>query len=212
MVYICAGMFRSGSTWLYNAARVSLTHANIQGLAGGWVSEKDRLLAQENSIVKIHLFDPALAATKGIILTSHRDLRDVAASLRRKFQVPSIMDKLREAVENHALWERLAAFDLRYENLLTDRMRELRRVAGALGLPAATVASLPYDAILREIEGEKFSDQRLAAEGHDKVNLLHAGHITDGRHGSWSNTLTAAEVAEIENEFRPWLTARGYLA
>jgi hypothetical protein len=211
MIYICAGMNRSGSTWLYNAVRLTLTRANIKGLDGGWVTQKEKLLTQENSLVKTHLFDAELAATGGIVVTSHRDLRDVAASLRRKFQVPSIMEKLREAVEHHARWAPLAVYDLRYENLLTDKMGELRRVAASLSLPAAMVANLPYDAILQEIEGEKFSNERLATEGHDKVNLLHEGHITDGRHGSWTNTLTAEEVAEIEKEFRPWLTARKYL-
>lgn len=212
MVYICAGMYRSGSTWLFNAARLCLTHANVPGLDSGWVTDKDRLLARENPIIKVHLFEPALAATGGIILTSHRDLRDVAASLRRKFNVASLSEKLREAVDHHAQWSRLAAFDLRYENLLADKMGQLRRVAGVLGLPPAAVAALPYETILQEIDVEKFSEKRQATEGYDKLNLLHAGHITDGRHGSWTNTLTPAEVAEIEKEFQPWLAAHGYLA
>jgi hypothetical protein len=210
MIYVCAGMYRSGSTWVYNAARLLLEEAKVPDLAAGWIAERERILLHRNAVVKIHEFDEKLAARGNIVLTSHRDLRDIAASLSRKFNFT--METLRETVEAHAKWERAAVYDLRYENLLTDRMTELRNMAARLNLPAATAAALPYQKILDRLTGETFSAERATSQRFDAVNLLHEGHVTDGRHGSWTDTLPEDVVSAIEKEFRPWLVARGYLS
>ncbi len=212
MLYVCAGMPRSGSTWLYNAVRLLLESAEVPGLAAGWTADREGLLAHKNPVIKIHAFDRGLALRNGLVLTSHRDLRDVAASLLRKFKDHFSMQTLRLLVEDHAQWARIAVFDLRYEDLLTDKTGQLRRVAQALQLPAATLARLPYESIAQSIDSEKFNRERRAGDlAHDRVNLLHEGHITDGRHGSWEGTLSPEIVRLIEEWFRPWLEARGYL-
>jgi len=210
MIYVCAGMYRSGSTWLYNAMRHTLEAAGVKNLAAGWASEKAKLLTHENALVKIHEFDPALASRDNVVLVSHRDLRDVAASLTRKFKKPATIETVREGLDAYTKWAAVAAYDLRYETLLRDKESELRRIARCLRIPAAVVDQLPYEAILKKIESEKFSEERSTGEGFDSVNLLHEGHMTDGRHGSWKETLPAELVTEIETEFGQWLTERRY--
>jgi len=212
MIYVCAGMYRSGSTWLYNAVRLILRHVGTPGLAAGVIGERERLLAHANTVIKVHAFDADLASRKSIALTSHRDLRDIAASLVRKFGTNSPLASLRENVDHHARWARVAAYDLRYEDLLTDKPGQVERLAGALRIPAAALAALDYGAIAQEVEAEQFDERRSTPERYDAVNLLHEGHVTDGRHGSWEGTLPAALVRAIEREFRPWLAARGYLS
>jgi hypothetical protein len=202
-------MYRSGSTWLYNAVRLVLEEARVPGVTAGWIADREKILAARHSVLKIHAYDEKLAEPGNIVLTSHRDLRDIAASLSRKFSFT--METLQETVEAHARWAEVAVYDLRYENLLTDRMRELRKVAGLLRLPEPTVEALPFESILGKLEGEKFTEKRSTAQRFDSVNLLHDGHITDGRHGSWDGALSTESVREIEQKYRPWLTARGYL-
>jgi len=211
MIYVCAGMCRSGSTWLYNAVRLILAHAGIAGCKAGWISERESLLKNENAVIKIHAFDAELASPANVILTSHRDLRDVAASLRRKFKTPFSVEDMRGTVETHERWSALANYELHYENLLGDKMGELLRLARSLRLPDENYERLRFDAILRELEGEEFCEARSTPQRYDAVNLLHDGHITDGRHGSWDGVLARREIAQIEREFRPWLEARGYL-
>src|SRR5262245_49638153 len=110
MIYVCAGMYRSGSTWLYNAVRLILAKAEVPGLAAGWIAEKDTLLKHKNPVVKTHAFDADLAACEtAVVLTSHRDLRDVLASLHRKFNTGFSLQPLRDAVESHGNWSRVAA-------------------------------------------------------------------------------------------------------
>lgn len=213
MIYVCAGMYRSGSTWLYNAVRLVLARVNAPGLAAGWIKDKDSLLIHETSVVKVHTFDEDLAARQGtIVLTSHRDLRDIMASLQRKFKTDFALPPLRETVESHAQWSAIADFDLHYEDLLVNRVLQVRKVAEALRLPPATLAQLPFESISEEIGSERFSESRRdSLLAYDMTNLLHEGHITDGRHGSWKGYVPDQIVKDIEAEFRPWLEARGYL-
>jgi hypothetical protein len=211
MIYLCAGMYRSGSTWLYNAVRGILKHAGAPDLAAGWITDKEELLKHRNVIIKLHSFDAGLAARADVVLVSHRDLRDVAASLQRKFQNGFSIKMMHETFDDYARWSQLAAYDLRYERLLTDKVSELKKIAAALKLPAPALRELPYETICREVDAEKFTAQRSTAEGHDAINLLHDGHVTNGRHGSWKNFVPDELITAIENEFRAWMSAEGYL-
>jgi len=205
-------MYRSGSTWLFNAVRLILFRANVPGLVAGWIADKDSLLTHENSVIKVHSFDEDLAARNGtIVLTSHRDLRDIVASLDRKFKTGFALALLRETLESHTQWSKVAKLDLHYEDLLVDRVLQVKKVAEVLQLPGSILGQLPYDSLLAEIDFERFSETRKhSLLPHDLTNLLHDGHITDGRHGSWKGYVPAAIVQDIEDEFRPWLEARGY--
>jgi len=195
MIYVCAGMYRSGSTWLYNAARHILQHASAPDLAAGWITEKDAILGHQNALIKIHSYDPDLAARADVVLTSHRDLRDVAASMFRKF-------KLEFSTGPN---------DLHYERLLVSKMDELRKVAAVLKLPPAAVAALPLETILSEIEGEQFTEGRSTEQRFDAVNLMHENHVTDGRHGSWEGFVPDELIRAIEAEFANWMCEKGYL-
>ncbi|HEY3913750.1 MAG TPA: hypothetical protein VGN61_04615 [Verrucomicrobiae bacterium] len=211
MIYVCAGMYRSGSTWLYNAVRLILRDAKVPDLEAGWITDKEKLLNHKNSVIKTHNFEPDLANRKALVLTSHRDLRDIAGSLVRKFKSELPIKQLHETVESHAQWAPIAVYDLRYEDLLTDKPAQLRNLAQALQLPAATRAQLSYESISEAIDKEQFAEGRATSQRYDPVNLLHEGHITDGRHGSWKDTLPPQVVTTIEQEFGPWLAARNYI-
>jgi hypothetical protein len=50
-------MYRSGSTWLYNAVRLILQRAGTPDLAAGLISDRKKLLAHANTVIKVHGFD-----------------------------------------------------------------------------------------------------------------------------------------------------------
>jgi hypothetical protein len=212
MIYICAGMYRSGSTWLYNAARLILQHASVPDLGTGWIAEKDAILQHQNALIKIHSYDPGLAARADVVLTSHRDLRDVAASLFRKFKLEFSTKPILETMQDYSRWAKIAAYDVHYERLLVDKMAELQNVAAVLKLPPPAVATLPLEKILSEIEGEQFTERRSTAQRYDAVNLMHEDHVTDGRHGSWEGFVPDNIIRAIETEFAGWMRQKGYLA
>ena len=212
MIYVCAGMTRSGSTWLYNAVRIILGKAGVPDLAAGWITEKEELLSHRNVVIKTHSFDAALAAQADVVLVSHRDLRDVAASLHRKFKIEFSTKAVHDTFHDYTNWKKIASYDLRYEQLLIDKPSELEKIAAVLKLPSRTLDELHNQTISKEIDAEKFTAQRTTAQRYDSVNLLHDGHFTDGRHGSWKNIVPDATIAAIETEFRDWMLAEGYMA
>ncbi len=212
MIYVCAGMPRSGSTWVFNAVRLLLQRAEVPDLAAGWIAERAHLLAHDNSVIKIHSFDVELAARADVVLTSHRDLRDVAASLQRKFKTGFSPRLIHEVFADYVQWSKIAAYDLHYEDLLLDNLSELKAIATVLKLPSTTTAQLPCAEVLQEIRKERFCENRSTTQRYDFINLLHDGHITDGRHGSWENFVPNDVVTAIENEFRDWMIAKGYIS
>jgi hypothetical protein len=210
MIYVCAGMTRSGSTWLFNAVRVLLKHSGAPDLAGGYIGQIDELLTHKTAIIKIHPFNADLAAKADVILTAHRDPRDVAASMQRHYQQEYSIVEMNEWVKGQVKWAQHAAYDMHYEDLLVDRLTVVKDIAAVLKLSPETLESLPYEDILREIEGEKFQKGFSETTAYDAVNLLHEGHVTDGRHGSWNGVLRPELIAAIEKEFRGWMAGRGY--
>lgn len=196
---------------MFNTVRLLLKYAGAPDIAGGYGSEREGVLTHRTAIVKIHPFEAELAAQADVILTSHRDLRDVAASMHRHYQREFSTASMNHWVRDHIRWAQCAAYDMHYERLLTDKLSEVKKIATFLKLPPKTLDQLPYEAILREIEGEKFVSPLSESTEYDTVNLLHRGHITDGRHGSWKNIVPEEFVATIEREFRGWMVNKGYL-
>jgi len=196
---------------MFNTVRLLLKNAAVPDFASGFVDDKEELLRHRTALIKLHRFRPELAAKADVVLTSHRDLRDVAASANRIFHTEFSTVPMNGWVKEHVKWAQFAAYDLHYEQLLVDRLSEVKKIAASLRLSQQTLDQLPYEAILREVEGEKFVKKVSDSTPHDTVNLMHKGHITDGRHGSWKTLLPEDFVAAVEKEFRGWMVGKGYL-
>ena len=209
MIYLATGMHRSGSTWQFNALRLLLEHAGQAPTAGGW-PERATLVQATNCVIKLHRPDEELAAQTAMVFASHRDLRDVVASHHRMFGrsalPPEAVNVLRPIMESYAYWSARAAYDMKYEQMIADKPAELGRLATALGL----APGLDFTAISAEIDALSFDPGRKTDGDYDAVTMLFDGHITNGQHGSWTGTLSAEEVVEIETEYGSWLTAHGY--
>jgi hypothetical protein len=210
-VYLIAGMNRSGSTWLFNAVRLLLARAGAPDLAAGWVDDRAELLRHRTPVLKVHAFDPDLMARRWpcAVLVSHRDPRDVVASMARKFGCEPTADLARHIMGEYWRWARHALYDMRYETMMADGPGEVARVARALGLRDVDCA-----AVLADINalGSDAATQppTTAADGFDRTSLLHPGHVTDGRHGSWRDQLPPDVAEQIELEFAEWMERRGY--
>lgn len=209
MIYLATGIHRSGSTWQYNALRLLLEHAGISVVAGGW-PERATLRQAANCVIKLHRPDEELTALSPVIVTSHRDLRDVVASHYRAFgghETPVSASVILDPIlESYTYWSERAVYDMNYELMIADRQAELARLSTALEL----APELDFVAIAAEIEALAFNPVHQAPGGYDTVTMLFDGHITNGQHGSWTGTLSAEEIAEIEALYGSWLTAHGY--
>jgi hypothetical protein len=202
-IVLSAGMPRSGSTWLYNAARLLLSSRDEPSC--GWIDDWARLPVGRVMLIKVHAFDPFLARGAGIILYSYRDVRDALASSKRCFGVEPSVELARQWLDADRQWRARADFVMRYESMLADP----RSVVGELAR-VVNISPIDPDEILEQLAQLDCRVAHTGAGGYDVETLLHPGHITDGRHGSWDGWLSPALLREIEDECADWLTANEY--
>ncbi|HZZ42176.1 MAG TPA: sulfotransferase domain-containing protein [Tepidisphaeraceae bacterium] len=208
MLYLISGMNRSGSTWLFNAVRLLLARHDSPDLGSGWIAERNTLLQHRTTLIKVHEYDASLLSERWpcAVLVSHRDPRDVVASMSRKFQLEPSVNLARYIVDQYRLWSRHAIYDMSYETMITEPLAELQRVATLLGLPTTHCSE-----ILAELDELRRSITTTQPAGVDSTTLLHPGHITDGRPNSWQDQIPPALAADIEQDLHPWMISHGYL-
>jgi hypothetical protein len=206
-IVLSAGMPRSGSTWLFNATRL-LLRQRCRGdcdLSCGWIGDWTNLPRRAWMLLKVHDYDPTLARHARLILYSYRDVRDALASARRKFGTEPTLDLAQHWLAADRRWRKKAAFTLRYESMLADPARTLRELARTLHLPLRDP-----EALLGRLTALEFRHDRATDGGHDGETLLHPGHTTDGRHGTWLSWLNPDLLRQLEEEFSSWLRGNGY--
>jgi hypothetical protein len=161
--------------------------------------------SQKACVAKTHRFDEVWLFGADKIVTSRRDLRDVAASaLRRgligKGAIDTINYLFRTYME-YEQWEPWAGYTMVYEEMIQDRKAEGEKLAKYLevdtdvGLIVTLVDELP-----------------LSNEGNpDREILLHPNHFTDGRAGSWKGYLPNKIVDAVNIVFEAPLKKWGYV-
>lgn len=201
---LAAGMPRSGSTWLYNATRLLLA-GNALSFEAGWLTDVRDRVGRAPLLLKLHEFDDELVRAACVIVYSVRDLRDALASAQRKFGRAPSLAQARRLVEQDRRWSAAADYVMRYEAMIAEPGRTLDALADALGLETGDV-----EALQATLEGLDYRSSEDGNGRYNTVNLLHAGHVTDGRPGGWRDQLEPALVKALEAEFANWFADNGY--
>ncbi len=201
-IILAAGMPRSGSTWLYNAARLLLQSSvnDADELTCGWIGDWEKLPTTNTVLLKIHDFELSVVARSRKILYSYRDVRDALASSVRKFGTTPTLDLARAWLAHDQRWRPVADFVMRYETMIQSPSRVVEQIADVLRIPVR-----PND-IVEQVESLDSNSQA----SYDPATLLHPHHITDGRHGTWTDWLSKDLVQQIELEFQEWFEVNGY--
>lgn len=199
---LAAGMPRSGSTAVFNLARL-LLESQSGSLTAGWIEDVAEPV-QGTLLLKVHDWHPALAQRADLVLTSHRDLRAVARSLAAVgwlWPGNGAFDHVSHLVSVHARWSALAAVDLRYESMVQDWPASTRHIAAALEVPASRSE---IAAVARRV-----AQMRAATSGdrdYDPVTLMHRGHRREDR----GRSTPVPIEEEIHRRFSTWQEVHGY--
>ncbi len=230
----CCGMKRSGSTLHYNLTaelvercgagkrvgpaqygRFETLFLNFDGEPGYLVTKAHRFVPQAV---------PLYLQGRARIVFVWRDVRDVIVSLMDAWQESffDIVFKRKSVQDVLSAFARWAAFPnalvTRYEDLVADYEREIRRIAEYLGLE-------PDDDLVREI-AEQYDIQRIRqrietfdfekegvkaeAKGpYDPRTLLYTWHVKSGKPKRWKERLTPLQVAIVERLAYRWLKEQG---
>lgn len=205
---LAAGMPRSGSTWFYNATRLSLAESGKQ-TASGWIDDQLplRRKSEPTLLLKIHDYDPVLTRVAQRVIYSYRDIRDVLASMNRIWGRPPTLEVARTLVRRDQHWRAMATFQARYEDMIADRLAVLTALRAHLGLPEEGAEECLAQ-LERLTAPPGTSDTPTMSYAPD--TLLHPGHVTNGRAGAWQAEVDPVVITEIEREFGWWLEDNGY--
>jgi hypothetical protein len=194
---LAAGMSRSASTWLYNAARLLLCSSPeiAKSFSCGWVGDLQIIPKKRFMLIKLHGYDRLLINQAASIVYSYRDIRDSLASGQRKYGHAPTMERADRLVEQHKLWSGVAEFSMRYEDMLSDKVSVVEQLAQTLD-----VKNYDSTAIVEEIEQLDYTSEGPKNRNYHEVNLLHDGHLTDGRNGAWKSSGNESLYREIEKK------------
>jgi len=199
----CAGCHRSGSTWLFNAARL-IMQSTGQEVYSCFVTDYDPEHSAPVHVVKCHNRHRILLDSH-YFFTTKRDPRDIAASAVRRnlIEEKDAIKYLKRVIsKEYERWRHYTNLEIQYEDLIGNKDVYIRRISKILkvkvkpGTIRKRIESLPIP------EGEK---------ERDPVTLLHGNHITDGKLGSYKRTLSATTQTEICAVFYNWMKRHGYL-
>lgn len=200
--FLCAGMLRSGSTWLYNVVRL-LCKEHYGTIWQSYITEYMPGWKGNAAVVKTHGIVGKLFEDNPTIVICRRDIRDVAASLiLKKWYKPSnICGILRETIKTYEFYQPQATFDFEYGELLDNEVELAEKVGKALDLPC--------DAPKIVAEIERISYQAY----YDRaISLFHLKHSTRRESGYYRDVLSPQMIKHIESAFCYWLSKWGYLA
>jgi len=238
-LFICNGVLRSGSTWSYNVVRgLAQELANRRGLKPVESTYLD--LAQMESYLTTHW----KSAVGPVVLKSHepgpialsliragqikavctfRDPRDCVSS-DLKFMglnFDKVLHRVRSSFDALRLYQTTDHILLiRYEDMVKDPQRQIRRIAMHLGIDAGTeiVARIHAETnietskkICEDVRRRPDSEVYLIAEARvDPSTRLHENHVFDGKVGRWRSEFSAEQGRWLTEYFSNWLIQLGY--
>ena len=165
MLVVVAGIKRSGSTWMFNVARIAMGHAGLSPQVGEYDLWRRR--PDADLLIKSHRWHANMAEAADVILSSTRPIDEIRSSLARFYGRPPSGREMKTLRRHHRRWERVAGYSLRYECLLANPRHEVFRIVSALGL------DVDVDAVYREV-----SKIRPPETGQDPTTLLFHNHRT----------------------------------
>lgn len=229
---LCAGLYRSGSTWTFNVAarlfRLRFPAKHIVAIYTDDLGEIEESAMQDADclVLKAHKPAPAvrsLARISGMpVLLTSRDPRDAVASLMMQFKLDFVSALAWVEASSHALIPLLRQPNtllLRYEDGFTSKLESVEAIARCLGVPLTTAerdtlfaAFTPgaVSATIAELQARGAFADVSPADTWDQDTHWHPSHVGDGRIGKWPEVLTEAEAARVSYATRRFRTTFGY--
>jgi hypothetical protein len=231
---LCCGMIRSASTLQYQVV-VDLVRRNGLGQSIGFADRQSvsEILEKQQSVVgfavaKTHEILPELDALiqQDLVrpLYTFRDLRAVALSVMRKWEIPfaHVIGRngwLDTAVESAIHWLSIPGVCVsRYEDIMLSLPAEVTKWGGVLGLDITCAhadelaAKYSIQAQLDRIRKIRIQEEAASELKFyiDPESLLHDNHIIDGSLDGWKTGLEKWQIRQIEGRFSGWLLDHGY--
>jgi hypothetical protein len=204
MNIIVAGLFKAGSTALYNIVRIMLEEAyGKETVYSSYVEYFSENGMREHNLIKQHPYSEELKNLADLVFTTRRDLKEVVASLRRregKDRWPDVRKACEFAIDCYSFWEPFSSYILIYEDYMK--------------CPKKCVAEgadlLRYQGNVRNVlaKVEAFKKSTSATYGPENPSLVTANHITGSSVASCGKVLSQEEL-EIIDKYNEIMFGKG---
>ena len=172
-------MYRSGSTWQFNAVRLLLEELTLESINACFISdyEPDPLTSVE--LIKLHKFEQELAESADLVIHSIRDIDEVRKSMERVGMVIT-EDRMIEHREDSEKWGNVC--NLLSRNLASWKLNRFVAFNIIAQMINKHIVPITYDVaelgrIFDMVEAIKAPESG-NWDSYDKVTLLHPNHIS----------------------------------
>ena len=236
---ICNGVIRSGSTWSFNVCRELFgleAQRNNEKMGSAYLDSQplEQFVTRQwggvpgRTVIKAHTLGMnAMAVVRkgqAKAVCTYRDPRDCVASDLQFMNYPveiclhrvsSTMSPIRvyQSAPQHFLL-------VRYEDMMEDTRREIRRVADHLQIAVDDAAVEMIDAKTNMDASRQLCENirkkpsgrvtQVATHLVDSETHLHENHINGGTMGRWRFELSNEQALFATEHFAPWLIQLGY--
>lgn len=159
-----------------------------------------------------------------MVVYCYRDIRDVAVSAMRKFDMSfdALVDAgwLDQALTDYYAWTNMPnVLVSRYEEMISNLSKEASRIVDFLGLnvdyEALSILAEQYELpaqqqridVLKQRYGQSINASNVV---FDEVELLHHNHIHKGEVDGWRDQLSPLQQRFLTERYRQWLLSLGY--
>lgn len=172
MKIVVAGIYRSGSTWLFNAVRLLLISEGVNIKSYFYGSEPDT--PEQFHVIKTHTYSQGLFDEAGIVITSYRNYKDIEKSMKAQlkkglpveFENAGNYKELDTFIRWLLKWNRKTLYMMEYDKFIEDPKEIVRDLYECLRLKNADIDEV-Y---------EQLCDMKSPEEGYDPVTLLTSTH------------------------------------
>jgi hypothetical protein len=194
---------RSGSTWIFNCVKL-LLEFKFQNVYSCWIEDYLPETVADIHLVKVHKPDIELVKKAKCVVSSRRDIRDVAASLKRMGWAESdesLLKQLNWVVNNvHRFWNNCSQFEVDYLNIKKMPEFMIEQLAHLLGVSCSPSTAKGIATKLNLLKNPK---------EYDANTQMHPEH----RGGEYDKSKYISKEIDqaIGIAFSDWLKNYGYI-
>lgn len=229
----CAGMLRSGSTLQYQIVSELIETHGYGYRMPYYPPEKHSLILTEPPefgmrTFKTHILSEFIRKAyldgHAIVVYTYRDIRDVIASLQKKYNTKydrkTLKNIVTELIEQDKQWREFEyIYITNYEKMVINLKEEIRNHAKFLGINcdesfiSFLADYLSYNSQIIRLKNTKSDDFIHIDEYniYNKWSLIHKNHFQGGKIGRFKEELEKWQINLIEDIAGLWLQERGYL-
>lgn len=236
MIIIANGMLRSGSTLQYNLAASIIEMKRLIKRVGFFGditrpairAKLERMKASDSwYIIKTHEppLEPEFYDERVRVLFSYRDVRDIAASIRKKwrYEFTAILLDIDKMIEIEKAFSGINNILFQpYETLYFNLPAATKEISLFLNtdISDADIALISYKlSAARLVEAKSANTRPLRGilslgnrKGYNAHTLLHHDHVSSsgGRSGEWMTEFSEHEIAIMNERYSSWLGSYNY--